>query len=331
MVQCRKRRLDWMDCIFCKIVAGEAPCLKVYEDEHTLVFMDIAKDADGHMVAIPKKHVESLFDCDVRTLCHLTDTVKRVAEHLKEKCRYEGVDLLHASGECAGQSVPHLHIHILPRKSGDGMDAWPHFSGAKEDLCKVYERVKMGVFLQEKPALETQRLLLRAFLSADAADVLSYRKQLTIHCFADMKLSSLQDAEREIAEHAGEENYYAIVCKESGRVIGEIFAHPEEGQGDTFSLCWMLGEEYRGKGFAFEAAQALLKQLFCRQGARRVFAYTEDYNFPSQKLCERLGMRREGEFKEFISFVTQPDGKPLYENTLQYAILKKEWEQQKNL
>lgn len=58
---------------------------------------------------------------------------------------------------------------------------------------------------------------------------------------------------------------------------------------------------------------------------RRIYAYTEDYNFSCQRLCEKLGMRREGLFKEFVSFINNPDGSPKYENTIQYAILRKEW------
>ena len=76
---------------------------------------------------------------------------------------------------------------------------------------------------------------------------------------------------------------------------------------------------------AGEAAQAFFDYLFSQKGARRIYAYTEDYNLASQHLCEKLGMRREGVFLEFISFVNDPDGTPRYENTVQYAILKKEW------
>ena len=65
--------------------------------------------------------------------------------------------------------------------------------------------------------------------------------------------------------------------------------------------------------------------LFEVKEARRIYAYTEDYNLSSQRLCEKLGMRREGLFKEFVSFVKNPNGTPHYENTIQYAILKKEW------
>lgn len=77
--------------------------------------------------------------------------------------------------------------------------------------------------------------------------------------------------------------------------------------------------------YAYEAAHAFFDYFFREKGARRIYAYTEDYNIPSQRLCEKLGMRREGLFEEFVSFVNNPDGTPRYENTMQYAILKKEW------
>ena len=95
----------------------------------------------------------------------------------------------------------------------------------------------------------------------------------------------------------------------------------------TFSPLWMLNENYQGRGYAFEAARAFFSYLFSQKGARRIYAYTEDYNLSSRHLCEKLGMRREGVFLEFVSFVNNPDGTPRYENTVQYAILKKEWEQ----
>lgn len=132
-----------MDCIFCKIISGEVPSRKVYEDQHTLVFMDIAGDVDGHMLAVPKKHVTSLLDCDADTLCHLMAAVKQVAGHCVNQCGYDGVNLLNASGESAGQSVPHFHIHIIPRKTGDGVDAWPPFTGAKHPAEEIHRQLAM--------------------------------------------------------------------------------------------------------------------------------------------------------------------------------------------
>ena len=132
-----------MSCVFCKIVNGEIPSLKVYEDEDTLVFMDIARDVDGHMLAIPKKHVKSILDCDGDTLNRLMAAVKKVSVHCVDQCGYEGVNLLNASDESAGQSVPHFHIHIIPRKRGDGIDSWPAFPGAKRDREALYQKLKM--------------------------------------------------------------------------------------------------------------------------------------------------------------------------------------------
>ena len=132
-----------MDCVFCKIAKGEIPCSKVYEDDDTLVFMDIAGDVDGHMLAIPKKHVKSILDCDTETLQHLMETVKKISIHCTEKCGYDGVNLLNANEESAGQSVPHFHFHIIPRKNADGIDAWPQFEGAKSETEEIFQQLKI--------------------------------------------------------------------------------------------------------------------------------------------------------------------------------------------
>lgn len=183
--------------------------------------------------------------------------------------------------------------------------------------------------------IETERLILRPFKKTDAKDLFEYCKNPTVHCFECMRLHSLEEAEKQARECARDkEFYFAIVLKESGKVIGEIDASPEatdpeEGTMDTFSPCWMLNTEYHGKGYAYEAARVFFDYLFGEKGARRIYAYTEDNNIPSQRLCEKLGMRKEGEFLEFVSFVNDEDGNPIYENTWQYAILKKEWLERK--
>ncbi len=106
-------------------------------------------------------------------------------------------------------------------------------------------------------------------------------------------------------------------------MIGNLFARKEEP--DTYSVGWQFNKIVEGKGYASEAARAYLTYLFKDKNARRIYAYVEDTNLRSQNLCERLGMRKEGCFKEFISFTNDQNGTPLYENTMQYAILKKEW------
>lgn len=129
-------------CIFCKLLSDHTAKI-VYEDEFTAAFMDIAGDVDGHILVVPKKHTKNILDADELTLSHVTSTVQKVSKHLVDNCGYEGVNLLNASGECAGQSVPHLHIHIIPRKRQDGIDAWPKLNGAAQSIEDVYEKLKM--------------------------------------------------------------------------------------------------------------------------------------------------------------------------------------------
>ena len=154
-----------------------------------------------------------------------------------------------------------------------------------------------------------------------------------MNCFASMKLETLDDAKKKVEERIKETGYlFAIVLKENNKVIGEIEGSPEgknhsdeNNPKDTFSPYWMINKNYHRKGYGYEAAHAFFDYLFKQKGARRIYAYTEDYNIASQRLCEKLGMRKEGLFKEFVSFVNNEDGTPKYENTYQYAILKKEW------
>ena len=131
------------DCLFCKIIRGELPSYKIYEDQSIYAFLDIAKDVDGHILVVPKNHVKNILDCDQDTLTNLMAAVKSISNYLVEHCGYHGVNLLNASDESAGQSVPHFHIHIIPRKTGDGIDAWPKLSGAAMELDVVYRQLRM--------------------------------------------------------------------------------------------------------------------------------------------------------------------------------------------
>lgn len=148
-------------CIFCEIIKGNAPGMKVYEDEYTLAFMDIAKDVDGHMLVIPKEHCESMLDCSYEALEKTIDTVKKVSNHLTNECGYDGVDVLNANGKAAGQTVPHFHMHIIPRRFDDGLGeagAWPIFPGAKCEIKDVHKRVLMLKLV--RPTLEMKQAAL---------------------------------------------------------------------------------------------------------------------------------------------------------------------------
>ncbi|WP_221073947.1 HIT family protein [Agarivorans aestuarii] len=100
--------------IFAKILRGEMSCLKVYEDEHTLAFMDIMPQADGHTLVIPKEAAETLLDLSDDAAAATIKTVKKVAKAVKQAMDAEGVSLVQFNGAAAGQTVPHIHFHIIP-------------------------------------------------------------------------------------------------------------------------------------------------------------------------------------------------------------------------
>ncbi len=131
------------DCLFCKIVKGEIPCYKIYEDEFTLAFLDISNDANGHTLVVPKKHFDNILDCDEKTLNHVFSTVKKVSNHYTENCGFDGVNIVSNCGESAEQSVLHLHIHILPRKKNDGMNVFPSLPKNSKSLEEICEKLKM--------------------------------------------------------------------------------------------------------------------------------------------------------------------------------------------
>ena len=174
--------------------------------------------------------------------------------------------------------------------------------------------------------IETGRLTLRPFREGDAADLFAYLRAPTAPCFLSLKLADLAGAEIEVGKRALDEGSVAICLKQTGQVIGDLFGGAGEDEEDeTTSVGWHLNPQFGGRGYAFEAARALLDHLFRAKGFRRIYAYVEDHNTPSQRLCEKLGMRREGVFIEFVSFTRDDAGIPIYENTMQYAILRREW------
>lgn len=130
-------------CIFCKIIKGEIPSYKIYEDEKTFAFLDIADDAVGHTLVIPKKHYENIMEIPVEELKHVMNTVKKLANHYVENCGYSGVNIMNASGVDAQQSVFHLHFHIFPRKQGDCLDTWPKFEKVNCNFDTICNELKI--------------------------------------------------------------------------------------------------------------------------------------------------------------------------------------------
>ena len=131
------------DCIFCKIIRGEIPSYKIYEDKWAYSFLDISNDGNGHVLVIPKKHYENVLDIDKEDFGHLMESVRILSKHLVDNCGFTGVNIINANGADAEQSVNHLHFHILPRKEGDNMKVFPKLNPSGITMEEMQEKFKI--------------------------------------------------------------------------------------------------------------------------------------------------------------------------------------------
>lgn len=110
-----------MDCVFCKIINGEIPSTKVYEDDLVVAFMDISQITDGHTLVVPKQHFTNFLDIDSNVLTHLNIVAQKIAQAMmKSLDGIKGINIINNCGEKAGQVVMHYHLHLIPRYDNDG-------------------------------------------------------------------------------------------------------------------------------------------------------------------------------------------------------------------
>ncbi len=133
-------------CVFCKIVAGTLPCFKLLEDELTIAFMDINPVNPGHSLAVAKGHWPTVDVIPPNVLAAVAGTAQRIATAVFKELKPHGVNLIQANGEGAGQSVPHLHIHVMPRRPDDGLILnWAPKPGEVKQIEAIYKRLKAAL------------------------------------------------------------------------------------------------------------------------------------------------------------------------------------------
>jgi histidine triad (HIT) family protein len=106
-------------CIFCKIVAGQIPCAKIYDDKDVIVFLDINPCAKGHALIVPKKHYDTIYDVPEQLHLHCHLVARKIALHQKEILKCDGGNVFQNVNKCGGQDVPHYHLHVVPRYNND--------------------------------------------------------------------------------------------------------------------------------------------------------------------------------------------------------------------
>ncbi len=137
------------NCLFCKISNGDIPCVKLYEDDDILVFLDISQTTKGHTLVIPKEHFENIFDLTPETITNIYKHIPKVARAIMKAFNAKGMNIINNNGETAGQTVFHYHVHLIPRYNEDDglrviytnhMDKY-----SKEDLEFIANEIKNNI------------------------------------------------------------------------------------------------------------------------------------------------------------------------------------------
>ena len=130
------------NCIFCKIANGEIPSNTIYEDDSFRVILDNGPATKGHALVLPKDHYADLFETPEDTAAEAIKVAKKVAEKIKAKLNCDGLNIVQNNGEAAGQTVKHLHIHVIPRYNNDGQHIlWNPTSPSAEELVNIKETI----------------------------------------------------------------------------------------------------------------------------------------------------------------------------------------------
>jgi histidine triad (HIT) family protein len=134
------------DCVFCRIVAGQIPSTRVFEDEHTLAFLDIGHVNPGHTLVAVKKHAANVFELEETQAEAVARAIVRISRALKKTFEPEGLSVYQANGKAAGQTVFHYHVHLLPRHAGDGMElVWPVKNPPRAALEEYAARIRSAL------------------------------------------------------------------------------------------------------------------------------------------------------------------------------------------
>ncbi len=130
-----------MDCIFCKIINGEIPSYKIYEDDNVFVILDINPVSPGHALVLPKKHFEMPESTDDEIISKMMIIAKHIAKNIKRTLNSDGFNITTNNGETAGQTISHTHFHIVQRFKGDNLELWPPNENEKNRIEETYNKI----------------------------------------------------------------------------------------------------------------------------------------------------------------------------------------------
>lgn len=301
-------------CIFCEIINGKAEGSIVYEDELVMAFLDAFPLNPGHLLVVSKAHAKDIAVVDQHTFARMAAVAQNLATALIEKklSKCAGVNLFMANSKAAGQEIMHAHLHVIPRKNGDGI--------------RFARMVIPDKSYAIKPVtLRTERLVLRPFTLSDAPDVQHLAGEYDIasttsipHPYPDGVADEWIRSHRKNLQEAKAVNL-AIIKHDDNALIGSIGLLNIKLRGQQAELgCW-IGKPYWKAGFATEATRAVIRYGFETLGLNRISGCHMTRNPASGRIFEKLGMKKEGILRQ----ATRKWGK--FEDIAVYGLLRSEF------
>ena len=130
------------NCIFCKIIGGEIPSNTIYEDDEFKVILDASPASKGHALILPKEHYADIYEIDEKTAGHAMQLAKKLAKHMTDVLKCDGFNIVQNNGECAGQTVFHFHMHLIPRYEGDNQHIlWKPTEVTQDELEEIRKQI----------------------------------------------------------------------------------------------------------------------------------------------------------------------------------------------
>ena len=140
--------MERQDCVFCKIASGQIPSIKIFENEHVLAFLDIGPISDGHTLVISKRHYERLDQADPQVMAEIAKVLPMLSAAVPKAVNAEGYNVLCNNGSVAGQVIEHVHFHIIPRRSNDGVfNRWASYQYAENRAEQIAKKIKQNLSL----------------------------------------------------------------------------------------------------------------------------------------------------------------------------------------
>ncbi len=309
------------NCIFCSIIEGEIPASVVLDSADIVAFLDASPINTGYTIVVPRRHVAAFTQLNPAETGSLATAVQRIATSLKERLPgCVGITLSLADGEDAGQEVPHVHFHVIPRYAADGF-GWRRFGqpAGRVELDAVAAQLRIaGRPMPGIPKLETERLCLRPFALGDALEVQRLAGERII---ADTTLNiphPYRDgmAEAWISAHPaifaeGRGVTFAITRQPAGALVGAI-SLMGMAKGHQAELGYWVASHCWNQGICTEAGMAVLRYAFLESGLIRVHSRHLTRNLASGRVMRKLGMRHEGSRRSHVRKWDKPEDEEVY-------------------